>query len=79
MKLKFRKLDENNEEDVVQFNELMDDLTIHAKNKRLLMEKIKEINKTLPTYKYIKNLITTKDEFIKTTTAKVKRFKEIEI
>lgn len=44
MKLKFRKLDENNEEDVVQFNELMDDLTIHAKNKRLLMEKIKEIN-----------------------------------
>lgn len=43
----------------------------------ILWEKIKEINKTLPTYKYIKNLITTKDEFIKTTTAKIKRYEEI--
>lgn len=43
----------------------------------ILWERIKEINKTLPTYKYIKNLITTKDEFIKTTTAKIKRYEEI--
>lgn len=43
----------------------------------ILWEKIKEINKTLPTYKYIKNLITTKDEFIKTTTAKIKRYEEL--
>ena len=39
---------------------------------------IKEINKTLPTYKYIKKLFLTDEEMIKTTTAKVKRFKEIE-
>ena len=43
----------------------------------ILWDKIKEINKTMPTYKYIKNLITTKDEFIKTTTAKIKRYEEL--
>ena len=39
---------------------------------------IKKINQTLPTYKYIKKLFLTDEEMIKTTTAKVKRFKEIE-
>lgn len=39
---------------------------------------IKQINKTLPTYKYIKKLFLTDEEMIKTTTAKIKRFKEIE-
>ena len=39
---------------------------------------IKEINKTLPTYKYLKKLFLTNEEMIKTTTAKVKRFQEIE-
>lgn len=44
---------------------------------KILWEKIKEINRTMPTYKYIKHLILTKEEFIKTTTAKIKRFEEI--
>lgn len=44
---------------------------------KILWEKIKEINHTMPTYKYIKNLITTKDDFIKTTTAKIKRYEEM--
>ena len=44
---------------------------------KILWEKIKEINHTMPTYKYIKNLILTKEEFIKTTTAKIKRFEEM--
>ncbi len=44
---------------------------------KILWEKIKEINRTMPTYKYIKNLIPTKEEFIKTTTAKIKRFEEM--
>ena len=48
-----------------------------AKIESILWEKIKEINKTMPTYKYIKNLIATKDEFIKTTTAKIKRYEEM--
>ena len=44
---------------------------------KIVWEKIKEINKTLPTYKYIKNMILTKEDFIKTTTAKIKRYEEI--
>lgn len=39
---------------------------------------IKEINKDLPNYQHIKNLIITDEPMIKTTTAKVKRFAEIE-
>jgi len=41
-----------------------------------IWDQIKEINKTLPTYKYIKNIVLTKEDFIKTTTAKIKRFEE---
>lgn len=47
------------------------------KLRAILWDKIKEINRTMPTYKYIKNLITTKDDFIKTTTAKIKRYEEM--
>ncbi|MBQ8588152.1 MAG: hypothetical protein IJ454_02040, partial [Clostridia bacterium] len=38
---------------------------------------IKEINKTLPMYKYIKGLTVTEVPLIKTTTNKVKRNEEI--
>lgn len=44
----------------------------------LIWEKIKEINKTFPKYKYIKHLIITDEPLIKTTTQKVKRKLEIE-
>ncbi|MCI8384450.1 MAG: AMP-binding protein [Clostridia bacterium] len=43
----------------------------------LIWQKIKEINKTFPPYKYIKNMILTEEELIKTTTKKVKRNEEI--
>lgn len=43
----------------------------------ILWEQIKQINRTMPTYKYIKNLIITKEDFIKTTTAKIKRHEEM--
>ena len=43
----------------------------------LIWQKIKEINKTFPPYKYIKNMILTDKELIKTTTKKVKRNEEI--
>ena len=45
--------------------------------KKIIWEKIKEINKTFPPYKYIKNMILTDEELIKTTTKKVKRNEEI--
>ena len=40
-------------------------------------EEIKRINKEMPTYKYIKDMILTDEPLIKTTTNKVKRFEEI--
>ena len=45
--------------------------------KAKLWEKIKEINKTMPKYKYVKELIITEEELIKTTTLKIKRHEEI--
>lgn len=44
----------------------------------LVWEDIKEINKELSSFKRIKELIVTDQELEKTTTQKVKRFKEIE-
>ena len=43
----------------------------------IIWQKIKEINKKFPPYKYIKNMILTDKELIKTTTQKVKRNEEI--
>ena len=45
--------------------------------RKILWEQIKEINKTFPPYKYIKNIILTDEELIKTTTKKVKRQEEM--
>ena len=45
--------------------------------KEIIWEKIKETNKLLPKYKYVKNMILTNEEFIKTSTNKIKRFEEM--
>ena len=45
--------------------------------KKKLWDKVKEINKSMPKYKYIKEMILTEEELIKTTTLKIKRFEEI--
>ena len=45
--------------------------------KKIIWQKIKEINKTFPSYKYIKNMILTDKELIKTTTKKIKRNEEM--
>ena len=44
---------------------------------KIIWQQIKDINKTFPPYKYIKNMILTDKELIKTTTKKVKRNEEI--
>ena len=46
---------------------------------KILWTKIKEVNKTLPQYKYIKNMVLTKEPLIKTTTNKIKRNEELRI
>ena len=45
--------------------------------KEKIWKDIKEINKTMPTYKYIKEIYITEKELIRTTTLKIKRFEEI--
>lgn len=46
---------------------------------KIIWNKIKEINTTLPKYKYMKHMILTKEPLIKTTTNKVKRNEEMKI
>ena len=43
----------------------------------MIWSKIKEINKTMPSYKYIKEITITEEELIKTTTQKIKRHEEM--
>lgn len=45
--------------------------------KEKIWQDIKKINKTMPPYKYIREIIVTDEPMIKTTTQKVKRFEEI--
>lgn len=45
--------------------------------KKKIWTDVKEINKQMPTYKYIKEIYITDKELIKTTTQKIKRFEEI--
>lgn len=42
-----------------------------------LWQEIKRINRTMPTYKYIKEITVTDEELIKTTTKKIKRQEEM--
>ena len=41
------------------------------------LSELKKINKTMPPYKYIRNVIITEEELIKTTTLKIKRHEEM--
>ena len=45
--------------------------------RRFLWEKVKDINKLMPKYKYIREMIITEEELIKTTTLKIKRHEEM--
>lgn len=51
--------------------------TDEGKIKDYIWEHVKKINKTMPAYKYIREIIVTDKELIKTTTQKVKRHEEI--
>ena len=44
-----------------------------------MKKEIKEVNHTMPAYKYIRDIIVTNKELIKTTTQKVKRNEEEKI
>ena len=44
---------------------------------KYIKEKISEINKKMPPYKHIREITITEEEFIKTTTGKIKRHEEL--
>jgi long-chain acyl-CoA synthetase len=48
-----------------------------AEVEEFINEEVKKINKTMPPYKYIRNVIITEEELIKTTTLKIKRHEEM--
>jgi len=47
------------------------------KLKEIIWQEIKKVNKTMPAYKYVREITITDVELIKTTTRKIKRFEEI--
>ena len=47
------------------------------KLKELIWQEVKKVNKTMPAYKYIREISITDKALIKTTTQKIKRFEEI--
>ncbi len=47
------------------------------KLKELIWQEVKKVNKTMPAYKYVREITLTDEELIKTTTQKIKRFEEI--
>ena len=47
------------------------------KIKEFLWEKVKEVNKLMPKYKYVREMIVTEEPLIKTTTLKIKRHEEL--
>lgn len=65
---------------IVYDKELVEDIygTIdEEKLKELIWQEIKKVNKTMPAYKYVREITLTDKELIKTTTQKIKRFEEI--
>lgn len=82
----YGKAENNNENDlklcvkIVYDKELMKDIYGIESNETIaeeLWNKIKDINKTMPSYKYIKEMIITEEPLIKTTTLKIKRHEEL--
>jgi len=65
---------------IVYDKEIINDI-YESKNeeelKELIWSEIKKVNKTMPAYKYIREITITDKELIKTTTQKIKRFEEI--
>lgn len=65
---------------IVYDKEIVEELYGTAEEEKLkerIWQEIKKVNKTMPAYKYIREISITDKELIKTTTQKIKRFEEI--
>ena len=47
------------------------------KIKEFLWDKVKEVNKLMPKYKYVREMVITEEPLVKTTTLKIKRHEEL--
>lgn len=47
--------------------------------RKIVWDKIKQVNQTFPRYKHVQKLITSHEELIKTTTKKIRRQEELEL
>ncbi len=65
---------------IVYDKELVEEI-YHTSNKEelkeLIWQEVKKVNKTMPAYKYVREISVTEEDLIKTTTQKIKRFEEI--
>ena len=76
--VKAEKIEASEEEIEEKIKEMAENYGRNADElKNIIWEKIKEINRTFPRYKYVKNIIITDEELIKTTTKKIKRHEEM--
>lgn len=82
----FGKPDNGDEVDLKLAAKIVYDKDVMKKNfglekeeeiKEKIWQDIKEMNKQMPTYKYIKEIYITDKDLIRTTTLKIKRFEEI--
>lgn len=82
----FGKPDKNDEIDLKLVAKIVYDRDVMKKSfglekedeiKNKIWQDIKEMNKKMPTYKYIKEIYITDKDLIRTTTLKIKRFEEI--
>ena len=53
--------------------------TEEEKLKEIIWQEVKKVNKTMPAYKYIREITITDKDLIKTTTQKIKRFEEMKL
>ena len=51
--------------------------SIEENIKEFLWDKVKEVNKLMPKYKYVREMVITEEPLIKTTTLKIKRHEEL--
>ena len=66
--------------ELVYDKEMMEELyqaKDEEKIKEILWEKVKEVNKLMPKYKYVREMIITEEPLVKTTTLKIKRHEEL--
>lgn len=66
--------------EIVYDKEMIKDLyhiEYEEKIKEFLWKKVKEVNKLMPKYKYVREMIVTEEPLIKTTTLKIKRHEEL--